>query len=297
MEIIKTARQMQEISQALRKSDNIIGFVPTMGYLHKGHFSLMEKAKKDCTKVILSIFVNPTQFGEGEDYEKYPKDFDRDEKLAANASMDYIFIPSAGEMYTKDFKASIKIKEMDSVMCGSFRPGHFEGVCTVVAKLFNITLPHRSYFGLKDYQQYLIIKKMVKDLNFPVEITGCPIVREDDGLAMSSRNKYLSGSERKNATILVECLKMALNRLKNGFTDLNRIRDIALEKFGISPFISKVDYFDFRDSETLENINNLSSHDFKSFGSNILIACAIRIGNTRLIDNMIFDIGELESEN
>lgn len=297
MEIIETARQMQEISQVLRKSDNIIGFVPTMGYLHKGHFSLMEKAKKDCTKVILSIFVNPTQFGEGEDYEKYPKDFDRDEKLAANAGMDYIFIPSVGEMYTKDFKASIKIKEMDSVMCGSFRPGHFEGVCTVVAKLFNITLPQRAYFGLKDYQQYLIIKKMVKDLNFPVEITGCPIVREDDGLAMSSRNKYLSKSERKNATILVECLKMALNRLKNGFTDLNRIRDIALEKFGSSPFISKVDYFDFRDSETLESINNLSSHDFKSFGSNILIACAIRIGNTRLIDNMIFDIGELESEN
>lgn len=288
---------MQEISLSLRKSDNIIGFVPTMGYLHMGHFSLMEKAKKDCTKVILSIFVNPAQFGEGEDYGKYPKDLNRDKKLAADAGMDYVFIPSAGEMYAEDFKASIKIKEMDSVMCGSFRPGHFEGVCTVVAKLFNITLPHRSYFGLKDYQQYLIIKKMVKDLNFPVEIIGCPIVREDDGLAMSSRNKYLSESERKNATILAECLKMASNRLKNGFADLNRIRDIALEKFDSSPFISKVDYFDFRDSETLESINNLSSHDFKSSGSNILIACAIRIGNTRLIDNMIFDIGELKSEN
>ena len=294
MEILQSAKQMQEISLALRKSDDIIGFVPTMGYLHKGHLSLLEKAKKGCTKVILSIFVNPTQFGEGEDYKKYPKDFDGDKQLALDGGADYIFIPSAGEMYAKDFKASVKIKDLDSVMCGGFRPGHFEGVCTVVAKLFNITLPHRTYFGLKDYQQYLIIKKMVKDLNFPIDIIGCPIVREDDGLAMSSRNKYLSKSERKNAAILVECLKMASKQIKNGFTDVNRIRDIAFEKFSKNPFISKVDYFDFRDSETLENINNLKSHDFKSSGSNILIACAIQIGGTRLIDNIIFDISELK---
>ena len=290
MEIIESAKQMQETSMSLRKLNHTIGFVPTMGYLHKGHISLIKKAKNDCSKVILSIFVNPTQFGAGEDYEKYPKDFDRDKKLAAAAGTDYIFIPSAGEMYTEGFKTSVKVKELDSVMCGSFRPGHFEGVCTVVAKLFNITLPHRSYFGLKDYQQYLIIKKMVKDLNFPLRIVGCPIIREEDGIAMSSRNKYLSVNERKNAVILSECLKLAESLIRNGFTDLEHIRKTAFEKLCGNTCVSKVDYFDFRDSETLENISSINKDDFKSSGSNLLIACAAWVGSTRLIDNMIFDI-------
>ncbi len=291
MEIIESAKQMQETSLSLRKQNDTIGFVPTMGYLHKGHISLIEKAKNDCSKVILSIFVNPTQFGAGEDYEKYPKDFKRDKKLAAAAGTDYIFIPSAGEMYPKGFKASVKVKELDSVMCGSFRPGHFEGVCTVVAKLFNITLPHMSYFGLKDYQQYLIIKKMVEDLNFPLRIVGCPIIREDDGIAMSSRNKYLSINERKNAVILAECLKLAASLIKNGSTDLEHVRKTAFEKLCGSPFVSKVDYFDFRDSETLESVSSINEHDFKICGSSLLIACAVWVGGTRLIDNMIFDTG------
>ncbi len=291
MDIIESVKQMQEISLALWKTNCLTGLVPTMGYLHEGHISLIKMAKNECEKVILSIFVNPTQFGEGEDYEKYPRDFKRDKKLAAAAGIDYIFIPSAGEMYAKDFKASIKIKELDSVMCGSLRPGHFEGVCTIVAKLFNITVPRRAYFGLKDYQQYLIIKKMVRDLNFPIEIIGCPIVREDDGIAMSSRNKYLSGVERKNATILAECLQTASGLIKSGFLDLTRIRDIALEKFGGNPFVTKVDYFDFRDSETLESINDISKHNFQNTGGNILIAGAIRMGGTRLIDNIVFKIG------
>jgi pantoate--beta-alanine ligase len=293
VEIIQSAKQMQDISQSLRRLNETIGFVPTMGYLHKGHISLIEKAKSDCSKVILSIFVNPKQFGKGEDYEKYPKNFNRDKILAEAAGSDYIFVPSAQEMYPEDFKGSVKVKELDSVMCGSFRPGHFEGVCTVVAKLFNITLPHRSYFGLKDYQQYLIIKKMVEDLNFPLRIVGCPIIREDDGVAMSSRNKYLSKSERKNAAILIECLTMAAGLLSNGFMDLENIRKTMYEKLSGNPFISKVDYFDFRDSETLESISSINNHDFKSSGSDLLIACAAWIGSTRLIDNMIFNIGSI----
>jgi pantoate--beta-alanine ligase len=293
VEIIQSAKQMQEISLSLRRLNETIGFVPTMGYLHKGHISLIEKAKSDCSKVILSIFVNPKQFGKGEDYEKYPKNFNRDKILAEAAGSDYIFVPSAGEMYPEDFKASVKIKELDSVMCGSFRPGHFEGVCTVVAKLFNITLPHRSYFGLKDYQQYLIIKKMVEDLNFPLRIVGCPIIREDDGVAMSSRNKYLSKSERKNAAIIIECLTMAAGLISNGFVDLENLHNTMYEKLSGNPFISKVDYFDFRDSETLESISSIKNHDFKSSGSNLLISCAAWIGSTRLIDNMIFNIGSI----
>jgi pantoate--beta-alanine ligase len=293
MEIIKSAKQMQEISLSLRKLNDTVGFVPTMGYLHKGHVSLIENAKKDCSKVILSIFVNPTQFGDGEDYEKYPKDFDRDKKLAMAAGADYIFTPLVEEIYPAGFKASVKVRELDSVMCGSFRPGHFEGVCTVVAKFFNITLPHRAYFGLKDYQQYLIIKKMVADLNFPLRIVGCPIIREDDGVAMSSRNKYLSESERKNAVILVESIKLAASLIKNGFTNLEHIRDTVLEKFYSTPFVSKVEYFDFRDSETLEGISSINKHDFKGSGSDLLIACAVRIGSTRLIDNMIFDVSAI----
>jgi len=285
----KEIAELREIINEARSEGKTIGFVPTMGYLHKGHTSLIEKAKNDCSKVILSIFVNPIQFGEHEDYEKYPKDFNRDKILAEAAGADYIFVPSAGEMYKEGFKASVKVRELDSVMCGSFRPGHFEGVCTVVAKLFNITLPHRSYFGLKDYQQYLIIKKMVEDLNFPLRVIGCPIIREDDGVAMSSRNKYLSKNERKNAAILVECLNQAANLIKDGFTNLEDIRNTLYEKLSGNPFVSKVDYFDFRDSETLENISSIDKHDFKSPGSNLLIACAVRIGGTRLIDNMIFD--------
>jgi pantoate--beta-alanine ligase len=297
MEIIESAKQMQETSLSLRKQGHIIGFVPTMGYLHEGHVSLIERAKKDCSKVILSIFVNPTQFGEGEDYEKYPKDFERDQKLAATAGTDYVFIPSAREMYPKGFKASVKVRDIDSVMCGSFRPGHFEGVCTVVAKLFNITLPHRSYFGLKDYQQYLIIKKMVEDLNFPLWIVGCPIVREEDGIAMSSRNKYLSVNERKNATILAECLNLAESLTRKGDADLETIRNTVLEKLYGNPFVSKVDYFDFRDSETLEILTSIKEHDFKSSGGDLLIACAVRIGSTRLIDNTVLDAGSLTQKN
>jgi pantoate--beta-alanine ligase len=293
VEIIQSAKQMQDTSLSLRRLNETIGFVPTMGYLHKGHTSLIEKAKNDCSKVILSIFINPTQFGKGEDYEKYPKDFDGDKILAETAGADYVFVPSAGEMYTEGFKASVKVKGLDSVMCGSFRPGHFEGVCTIVAKLFNITLPHRSYFGLKDYQQYLIIKKMVEDLNFPLGIVGCPIIREDDGVAMSSRNKYLSKSERKNAVILVECINQAADLIKDGITNLDHIRNIMCEKLSGNPFVSRVDYFDFRDSETLENISSINKHDFKGSRSSLLIACAVRIGGTRLIDNMIFDIGSI----
>lgn len=293
MEIIESAKKMQETALSLRKQNGTIGFVPTMGYLHKGHISLIEKAKNDCSKVILSIFVNPKQFGEGEDYEKYPKNFDMDKKLALDAGADYIFVPSAREMYPDGFKASVKVKELDSVMCGSFRPGHFEGVCTVVAKLFNITLPNRSYFGLKDYQQYLIIKKMVEDLNFPLEIVGCPIIREDDGIAMSSRNKYLSLGERKNAVVLAECLNQAAGLISNGSMDMEHIQKIVLEKLNGNPFVSKVDYFDFRDSVTLENIDNIIKHDFKRSGGNLLIACAVRVGSTRLIDNMLLDIAKM----
>ena len=284
MEIIKKSKHMVSTSELLKSKGEKIGLVPTMGYLHKGHISLISRARAECSKVIVSIFVNPMQFGPEEDFARYPRNFKKDCSLCQKAGADYIFFPSTDEMYEKDFKTFAEVQDLGDIMCGRERPGHFRGVCTVVLKLFNIIRPNIAYFGQKDYQQVVIIKKMIKDLNVPVEIAECPTVREKDGLAISSRNKYLSYDERKNAVVLFQSLKLAEELIINGQENLENIRKAAIEKMESTPFVSKIDYFDFRDNDTLCEIERIDQK-----AERILIASAIWVGETRLIDNILIE--------
>jgi len=226
MQVIRKTKEMQKISDRLREEKKRIGFVPTMGYLHDGHISLVRKAKELCDSVVVSIFVNPTQFGPGEDYERYPRDEERDRALLDAAGVDFFFIPEVSEMYPSGYQTFVEVAEVSKGLCGDFRPGHFRGVATVVAKLFNIVKPHVAVFGEKDYQQLLVIKRMVEDLDFDIEIIPGTLVREEDGMAMSSRNAYLSAPERKRATILHQSLKKGihfLNPAKERFPLLLRL--------------------------------------------------------------------------
>jgi len=288
MDVVENIDEMFEISRALRDGNEAVGFVPTMGYLHKGHISLLERSKKECTRTVMSIFVNPIQFGPSEDYEKYPRDFNSDYEIAKKIGVDYIFYPKAAKMYSKGFKTFVNVEKLEDIMCGAHRPGHFRGVCTVVLKLINIVCPDRVYFGQKDYQQLLIIKRMVKDLNLKISVIGCPTVREEDGLAVSSRNKYLSEGERKNATVLFNCLMGAVELLKRGEKNLKKISRLTYEKFKKNKFVTRVEYFDFRDSENLDEITDLNAYFIKKSKGSILIASAVWVGNTRLIDNVLF---------
>lgn len=287
MEIIEKIEDMKKKSQSLRENNEVLGLVPTMGYLHQGHLSLIRMAKKECSKVIISIFVNPTQFRPGEDFEKYPRDLERDCKLSEEEGVDYIFHPSAEEMYGKDYLTFVEVEKLSKIMCGVARPGHFRGVCTVVLKLFNIVNPHKAYFGEKDYQQLVIIKKMVEDLNLSLVVRAGPIIREEDGLAMSSRNKYLSTEERKDAVIIYKCLNLAQELVDKGEKDLLKIKKVVLEKLKEKKSVSKIDYFDFRNPESLEEIKVIGEHPDK-----ILAAAAVWIGNTRLIDNKVIEINK-----
>jgi len=284
MEIIKKSKRMISTSELLKSKGEKIGLVPTMGYLHKGHVNLIKMARTECSKIIVSIFVNPIQFGPEEDFARYPRNFKKDCNFSEKAGADYIFFPSTDEMYEKDFKTFIEVRDLGDVMCGRARPGHFRGVCTVVLKLFNIIRPDIAYFGQKDYQQLVIIKKMTKDLNIPVEIAGCPTIREKDGLAISSRNKYLSSNERENAVVLFQSLKLAEELIINGQRNLEIVKKTAVEKLESNPFVSKIDYFDFRDEDKLCEIERI---DYKT--ARILIASAIWIGKTRLIDNILLE--------
>ena len=284
MEIIKKSKLMVSTSELLKSKGEKIGLVPTMGYLHKGHTSLIKRARAECSKVFVSIFVNPIQFGPKEDFARYPRNFKRDCSFSEKAGADYIFFPSTDEMYEKDFKTFAKVQDLGDVMCGRARPGHFRGVCTVVLKLFNIIRPNIAYFGQKDYQQVAIIRKMTKDLNVPVEIVECPTVREEGGLAISSRNKYLSSDERKNAVVLFQSLRLAEELIINGQKNLEIVRKAALEKLESNPFVSKIDYFDFRDKDMLYEIKQIDQK-----AARILIASAIWIGETRLIDNILLE--------
>ena len=286
METINKIDECRAAMQELRKRGNKIGFVPTMGFLHEGHLSLIRMAQRDCDKVIISIFVNPMQFGPDEDFKKYPRDIKRDTSLAEKEGVDYIFNPSVQEMYGQDHKTTVEVKELSSVMCGKYRPGHFAGVATVVLKLFNIINAHKAYFGEKDYQQLVIIKKMVTDLNLDIEIESGPMVREEDGLALSSRNRYLSGVERENATILYKCLNIARDMIAGGENDLEKIKKRVLEELEGNKFVRKVDYFDFRDPLTLQEKRRVRRGE----DGEILVAVAAWIGNTRLIDNIIIKV-------
>ncbi|MEW6097162.1 MAG: pantoate--beta-alanine ligase [bacterium] len=279
MEIITKIKQMQNRSDELRKEGKKIGFVPTMGALHEGHLSLMRQARIDNDIVIISIFVNPIQFVQGEDYQTYPRDFSKDEKLAEKVGVDIIFYPEVSEMYPRKLLTFVDVKELTQGLCGRFRPGHFLGVSTVVAKLFNITKPHRTYLGQKDYQQALVIKRMIEDLNFDLEIVVMPIVRDKNGLALSSRNTYLSDDERKAALVLSKSLQQANELLNSGQIEAKKIIS-EMNNLISTERLAKTQYIEIVDSQTLEPVEIIEK--------DILIALAVKIGKTRLIDNMLW---------
>ena len=278
MEILTTIETVRNTINAWKKQGYSIGFIPTMGYLHDGHAALIDEARKNNDKVVVSIFVNPTQFGENEDLSSYPRDLNRDKALCESHGVDLIFTPNPNEMY-HDKKAYVNIVELSDTLCGVRRPIHFQGVCTVVAKLFNIIQPINAYFGEKDAQQLAIIRKMVFDLNFPVNIIGVPIVRESDGLAKSSRNTYLSKEERKAATILYKAIQMGKQTIKRG-TSADSIINTMTEIINTEP-LAKIDYISVVDANTMQPVHEITTP--------VLVAMAVYIGSTRLIDNFSFD--------
>jgi len=276
MEIVQTLEEMQRRALELTRAGRVIGFVPTMGFLHEGHLSLMRLARGRCDVLVASIFVNPTQFGPNEDLEAYPRDFERDEALCAQAGVDLVFYPEAGSMYATDASVWVNEESLSRGLCGASREGHFRGVCTVVAKLFNLVQPDLAVFGEKDAQQLRIIERMVRDLDFPVEIIRGPIVREPDGLAMSSRNKYLSESQRKNAL----CLRRSLDLVKQQVAEGEH--SVAVLRAAMVLFVEKVpgvviDYIEFVDDASLQPVVRVVG--------DTLVAMAVKFGATRLIDN------------
>ncbi|MGJ8455473.1 pantoate--beta-alanine ligase [Pseudothermotoga sp. U03pept] len=277
MQVIKTVSEMKNLAEELRKEKSI-GFVPTMGYLHQGHLSLVKRSKSENDVTVVSIFVNPTQFGPNEDYTSYPRDLKRDLSMLEKENVDFVFAPEVEEMYPKDYSTYINEERLSRYLCGKSRPGHFRGVCTVVAKLFNIVKPHRAYFGQKDAQQFRVIRRMVRDLNIDVEVVECPIVREPDGLAMSSRNVYLSFEERAQAVALSKSLKLAENLYNSGERSASRITEKITEY--LSSFEKlKIDYVEVVDEETLEPIEKIQRK--------AIVALAVWVGKARLIDNTI----------
>lgn len=283
MKVLRTVKEIRENLNNLRKEDKVISFVPTMGYLHEGHLSLIKYAKKNSDVCVVSIFVNPTQFGPNEDFNRYPRDEKRDLSLLESESCDFVFIPSSEEMYGNDYQTFVKVKKYSEILEGEFRPTHFEGVTTVVLKLFNIIQPNFAVFGQKDAQQAFIIKKMVNDLNIPVRIDVLPIVREVDGLAMSSRNVYLNEEERKQALALYKSIILAENLYKKG--ERNPIKIIQKVKELLSEYpLLKIDYVEIVDMETFDKANNMI--DQKKY----YLLLAVRAGNTRLIDNTILRV-------
>lgn len=280
MNNISSIKEITKILKEWKAKGVTIGFVPTMGYLHDGHKSLIEKARHENDKVVVSIFVNPTQFGVNEDFDKYPRNIERDLQICEDVGTDIVFIPTVAEMYPTNNLVYIDVNELSEGLCGAKRVGHFRGVCTVVAKLFNVVTPDKAYFGEKDAQQLAIIKRMVLDLNFDVKIVPCPIVRESDGLAMSSRNMYLSKDERQIAIVISKSLNIAIEKLLSGERNASEIIKIIKDKINIEP-LAKIDYISVVDQHTLKPVTNIVEP--------ILVAVAVYIGNTRLIDNFSFN--------
>ena len=281
MNLVHTVSEVRAQVKDWRKQGLSVGFVPTMGYLHEGHKSLIERAVKENDKVVVSVFVNPMQFGPTEDLASYPRDIERDCALCQDAGAELVFNPEPSEMYAPDFCTFADMTGLTDVLCGKSRPVHFRGVCTVVSKLFNIVVPDRAYFGEKDAQQLAVIRRMVRDLNFDIEIVGCPIIREEDGLAKSSRNTYLSAEERKAALILSRSLALGKKALENGERNADKIREIITESINTEP-LSRIDYVEVSDLFTLERQETITS--------DILVAIAVYIGKTRLIDNFTFNV-------
>lgn len=285
MHVIHALHEMHNWVYMLKKSGKKIGFVPTMGYLHKGHLELLKMARSRCDVLVVSIFVNPTQFSPGEDFNAYPRDLTRDMELAQWAEVDCLFLPEASEVYPAGYRTFIEVESLSEPLCGAFRPGHFRGVATVVAKLFNVVQPDVAFFGEKDAQQLLIIRKMVEDLNVPVRIVGCPTVREADGLAMSSRNAYLSDEERKQATALYRSLQKARNMVVHGETDADRVLAGVRDVLRSDAPSAHVEYVEAVDAETLHTVSRIVGK--------VLIAMAVHVGKARLIDNITIDTDAL----
>lgn len=282
MQVIHSAPAMQQWAQQQRRAGHRLGLVPTMGFLHQGHLSLVRMARADCDRVMVSIFVNPMQFGANEDLEDYPRDLERDLALLRAEGVDAVFNPEPAEMYPPGFASAVTVEgEITQKLCGHSRPTHFRGVTTVVSKLFNICLPDKAYFGQKDAQQVMILEKMVRDLNFPLEIIRGPIVRETDGLAMSSRNTYLNAEEREQALALSRSLQEAQAAIRGGERDPVKIKALLKERIEAGP-LAAVDYIEIYDSDALQ--------DIKTIDREVLIALAVRFGKTRLIDNLLVEV-------
>ncbi|MBI4653521.1 MAG: pantoate--beta-alanine ligase [Nitrospirae bacterium] len=277
MQRIKTIKDMRALSRGLMSEKKSIGFVPTMGALHEGHLSLVRRSKEENDITVVSIFVNPIQFGLKEDFNKYPRDIDGDLKKLSSLNVDFVFIPEIRKMYPDGFSININIGGIGDIFCGAVRLGHFNGVATVVAKLFNIVMPHRVYFGQKDFQQTVIIKKLVRELNFDIDIIVCPTVREADGLAMSSRNSYLSPTERKSASILYRALKHGEGLILQGKQDASYVKTEIEKILNSEPLIS-IEYIGIVKPQRLESVEIIDSP--------VVICLAVRIGTTRLIDNL-----------
>jgi pantoate--beta-alanine ligase len=278
MKVVKTIQEVRAQVQEWRKEGLTVGLVPTMGYLHEGHQSLIRKSVSENDRTVVSVFVNPIQFGPNEDLEAYPRDLNRDRKAVEEAGGDLIFHPEPSEMYPGHFTSFIDTTETTELLCGAVRPIHFRGVCTVVGKLFNIVLPDKAYFGQKDAQQLATIRRFVRDLNFPVEIVACPIVREEDGLAKSSRNTYLNPQERQAALILSKSLKLGKAAIEQGERSAQRIIDIIRQNLQTEP-LARVDYVEVVDFENIQRVETIQGET--------LVAIAVYIGKTRLIDNFI----------
>jgi pantoate--beta-alanine ligase len=279
MEILRIPRIAQDSCKKHLQRGRSLGFVPTMGALHDGHLSLVKRAKMENDVVIASIFVNPLQFGPSEDLDKYPRDIDEDVRKLREAEIDILFLPDNTLIYPEGFSTHIVVDALSDKLCGKFRPGHFSGVATVVAKLFNIISPTRAYFGQKDFQQTVIIKRMVKDLNSSIDVVVCPTIREQDGLAMSSRNAYLDSEQRRAAGILYQSLSKASEAVKSGLNSGEKVRELMRKTLSAEPLISGIDYASVCDPETLKEVDEIKS--------DVLFAVAVRIGNTRLIDNIL----------
>ena len=281
MEIIKSPKRMQKICLRLKQKGKIIGFVPTMGYLHQGHLSLMRIAKKKSDVLVVSIFVNPTQFGPKEDFKRYPRDLERDKRLVEKIGCDFLFCPKIKDMYPFGYKTYVEVCDLTKVLEGVSRPGHFKGVTTIVAKLFNIVQPDIAVFGQKDFQQAVVLKKMVDDLNYSIKIIVAPTVREKNGLALSSRNLYLSSEQRKQAKVLYRALRLARDMIKRGERDANKIVSKMKALINKQP-LAQVDYIAITDANSLEPLNKLRGET--------LISLTVRFGNTRLIDNIKMNV-------
>lgn len=280
MEIAKTIQSVRKLVKAARSEGKKIGFVPTMGALHVGHISLIEAAAKHTDFVVVSIFVNPTQFEPGGDFEKYPRPFDYDLEICKKHGVDVVFAPASQQMYPTENLTWVNVEKLTEQLCGRFRPGHFRGVTTVCAKLFNIVLPDITFFGQKDAQQAIVIKRMVADLNMPLEIVVCPTIREPDGLAVSSRNQYLTKQQRKDATLIYKSLQKCQEMVESGVTETQKIMAQMRKTLNQIPS-AKIEYVSIVDAETLGSIEQVEGK--------VLAAVAVKVGSTRLIDNILVD--------